>query len=368
MSKSVQEIANLLYGTTYSSVEEIFREVYLAGYGGNTIRVTSGQSIQDAITVAVAKGMTALNPYTILVYPGTHAEQVTLAPGAHVIGVDRKSCIITAANDVVTMSANSTLENMTVKTAALTDGASGSTGVTATANSLSGIVVKDCDITGCQWAFEGAAEISARIEGCYLESPNPIYWGLNNALIANNTADYTGEAVSCFGFMDAIDGLENTTVIGNRVYMKGVNAPADKYWLRFSGNNNRFIGNEALMDGVDRGWWIVGGGSDAGINYFSGNRVGLIGRDQWTVYNWYIEGAPLNDFADIVSLGNHVYSLPDSGALTAQYGLFLTDVVANGLNWTLDPPSIECAASTVFTFDGKNGVFSNLTNCDLTLL
>lgn len=115
-------------------VEETWKAliVRVAHYGGDFF------SIQTAINYCVTQAPTAVNRWTVEVYPGTYNEQITLAQYVDVVGVDKESVIMpVVGNTAVTMADDTRIANLTINPLA-----------TAVAGSAYGIEVGDAD--GCR--------------------------------------------------------------------------------------------------------------------------------------------------------------------------------------------------------------------------
>jgi len=80
-------------------------------------------TIQAAITYCVTQTPTAVNRWTVLVWPGTYVENIAMAQYVDVVGMDKEGVIIDTTNGTaVTMADNSRLSNLTVNALATAAG------------------------------------------------------------------------------------------------------------------------------------------------------------------------------------------------------------------------------------------------------
>jgi len=105
-------------------------------------------SIQSAVNAAVAAGATAINPYTILLHPGSYQEEVTLTTGVNLRGMDKEECILDltpvaagASVTLVTMAEGCHISNITLEVTA--DATGSGIGIEVGDNNC---VIEDLDI------------------------------------------------------------------------------------------------------------------------------------------------------------------------------------------------------------------------------
>lgn len=261
--RTEQQILNELHGSgQWLTVEQIL-ETVSRSFVANTIPVVAGQSIQAANDRAVAAGMTAANPYTILVYPGVYTEQVILAEGAHVVGIDRDGCIInrtsTADLDfVLRLDSHSSIRNLTVGQGALAGAtATGTMAVTVTPTATD-VDIDGCRIQGGDWGVFLPGDVAnggithVRVNRCLFSQPNPIYFQyVDHCNATYNECDYTGRAKQCVGFADIIGNnceiaynkcriIHNADVVGSLIqsYALQIQTYAADVTPTWGGNNN----------------------------------------------------------------------------------------------------------------------------------